>query len=112
MINMSAPKPKVLLLGRIDHAHASWASLGEIADLVTPAATNRAEFIQECRDGKLDGVVAAYRTFDSVEITGLVDEELVGALPRSLRYLAHCAPATRRSESPTCPRPWTTRRRT
>lgn len=55
-----------------------------------PAATNRAEFIQECRDGKLDGVVAAYRTFGSVEITGLIDEELVGVLPKSLKYLAHC----------------------
>lgn len=71
-------------------AHESWSSLGKIADLVKPAATNRTEFIQECKEGKFDGVVAAYRTFNSVAITGLVDEELVAALPKSLTYLAHC----------------------
>lgn len=58
--------------------------------MVTPAATNRGEFIQECRDGKLDGVVAAYRTLQSVSVTGLIDEEVVNALPSSLRFLAHC----------------------
>ena len=58
--------------------------------MVTPAAANRAEFIQECRDGKLDGVVAAYRTFGSVSLTGLIDEEVVNVLPSSLRFLAHC----------------------
>ncbi|KAJ9320207.1 hypothetical protein DTO027B5_5203 [Paecilomyces variotii] len=81
---------KVLLLGDIDHAHESWSSLGKIADLIKPAATNRTEFIQECKDGKFDGVVAAYRTFPSVDITGLIDEELVAVLPKSLTYLAHC----------------------
>ncbi|KAF7118175.1 hypothetical protein CNMCM5793_007576 [Aspergillus hiratsukae] len=83
-------KPKVLLLGSIIHAHKTWESLAEIAELVTPAATNRAEFLEECRSGKLDGVVAAYRTFDSVTITGFIDEELVNALPSSFTYLAHC----------------------
>jgi hypothetical protein len=34
-------------------------------------------------------VVAAYRTFGSISITGLIDEELVNALPKSWRYLAH-----------------------
>ncbi|KAL2215795.1 glyoxylate/hydroxypyruvate reductase [Thermoascus aurantiacus ATCC 26904] len=87
---MAGTKPKVLLLGQIDHAHSSWSALGEIAEIVKPTATNRAEFIQECREGKLDGVVAAYRTFGSFEITGLIDEEIVGVLPKSLRFLAHC----------------------
>ncbi|KAJ0425193.1 D-isomer specific 2-hydroxyacid dehydrogenase [Aspergillus carlsbadensis] len=86
---MSA-KPKALLLGKFDHAQTSWDSLSSIAELVTPVATNRAEFIEECKSGKLDGVVVAYRTFDSVSITGLVDEELVNVLPKSLQFLAHC----------------------
>jgi glyoxylate reductase len=64
--------------------------LSEVADLVTPQATNRAEFIQECKDGKFDGVVAAYRTFVSVSITGQIDEELVSVLPKSLEFLSHC----------------------
>ncbi|KAL4779732.1 D-isomer specific 2-hydroxyacid dehydrogenase [Aspergillus varians] len=83
-------KPKVLLLGNIVHAHSTWNSLSSIAELVTTTATNRAEFIAECKSGKLDGIVAAYRTFESVSITGIFDDELVNALPTSLTYLAHC----------------------
>lgn len=71
-------------------ARESWNALGELAELVNPTATNRADFLQECRDGKFDGAVAAYRTFSSFSFTGLVDEELVDALPRSLKYLAQC----------------------
>ncbi|KAL4808282.1 D-isomer specific 2-hydroxyacid dehydrogenase [Aspergillus unguis] len=83
-------KPKVLLLGNIVHAHSTWNSLSSIAELVEPTATNRADFIAECKSGKLDGVVVAYRTFDSVTITGMFDDELVNALPSSMQYLAHC----------------------
>jgi D-3-phosphoglycerate dehydrogenase len=106
-------KPKALLLGKFDQyvtitpstpgalqvqsnifelhsAQKAWDSLSSIAELVTPAATNRADFIEECKSGKLDGVVVAYRTFDSVSITGLIDEELVNVLPKSLQFLAHC----------------------
>lgn len=71
-------------------AQAAWNALGEVAQLVESAATTRAEFIQECKDGKLDGVVAIYRTMGSLSQTGLVDEELVNVLPSSLRYIAHC----------------------
>ncbi|KAL3444060.1 D-isomer specific 2-hydroxyacid dehydrogenase [Aspergillus insuetus] len=83
-------KPKALLLGKFDHAQKTWDALSSIAELITPAATNRADFIEECKSGKLDGVVVAYRTFDSVSITGLIDEELVSVLPKSLQFLAHC----------------------
>ncbi|CAG8255851.1 unnamed protein product [Penicillium nalgiovense] len=71
-------------------AQAAWSALGEVAELVESAATNRAEFSEECKDGKLDGVVAIYRTIGSVVQTGLVDEELLNVLPSSLRYIAHC----------------------
>ena len=71
-------------------AHDSWKSLGEVAELVPTQATNRAEFLQECSDGRLDGVVAAFRTFPSVDLTGLFNQELVKVLPKSLRYLSHC----------------------
>lgn len=54
-----------------------------------PKSTNREDFIKECQSGALNGIVAAYRTFVSVEITGLWDEELVAALPKSLKFVAH-----------------------
>ncbi|KAJ5762229.1 uncharacterized protein N7511_005611 [Penicillium nucicola] len=86
----TSAKPQVLLLGRVDHASTAWEALGELAELVKPTATNRADFIQECKEGKLGRVVAIYRTIHSISITGLVDEELVNILPSSLRYIAHC----------------------
>ena len=66
-----------------------WKALSDIAELIEPQSTNRAGFIQECRDGKLDGVVACFRTFASVSVTGLWDGELVNALPKSLQFCAH-----------------------
>jgi glyoxylate reductase len=56
---------------------------------VVPKATNRAEFLAECKSGALDGVVVAYRTFDSIAVTGNVDAELLSALPPSLRFVCH-----------------------
>lgn len=78
---------------RPNSAKESWNALSDLGVLIKPTATNRAEFIQECRDGKFEGVVAAYRTFHSTQITGQIDEELVKELPSSLIYLASCGMA-------------------
>jgi hypothetical protein len=56
---------------------------------MTTSAKNRAEFLAECRSGRFDGVVAIYRTFPSIDVTGRIDEELVAALPRSVRFICH-----------------------
>ncbi|KAH6663849.1 D-isomer specific 2-hydroxyacid dehydrogenase [Halenospora varia] len=82
-------KPTVLLLGEIDHAHKEWNALSSIAELIEPKARSREEFIQECKSGAFDKVSVAYRTFQSVAITGLIDEELVAILPTGLKFLAH-----------------------
>jgi len=70
-------------------AHAAWASVGEIADILSPASTDRASFIEEAASGAFEGCIAAYRTFDSFEATGRVDAELLDALPGSLRFICH-----------------------
>ena len=67
-------------------AMKTWEALSDIAELVEPQSTNRADFIKECNSGKLDGVVAVYRTAWST--AGLWDEELVNNLPKSLRFCA------------------------
>src|ERR1700730_13807281 len=102
-------RPKVLRLGAVDQCvssepyliyvtnadHTSYSAkkefdaLSEIADLVVPNSTSRKEFIEECKSGAFDGVIAAYRTFDSVTITGRIDSELVENLPKSLKFIAH-----------------------
>jgi hypothetical protein len=72
-----------------DSAKQEFDALSEIADLVAPSSTSREEFIEECKSGAFEGVVAAYRTFDSVTITGRIDSELVENLPKSLKFIAH-----------------------
>lgn len=100
-------KPKVLLIGSIDQyvtpgfalrslkltlnsAHQAWGSLGDIAELVKSNATNRSEFLQECQSGKFEGVTAIYRTLPSITISGKIDEEVLKALPNTLRFIANC----------------------
>ncbi|KAK2594143.1 glyoxylate reductase [Conoideocrella luteorostrata] len=65
-----AEKPKVLLLGEIEHAHDAWSEIARIAQVLQPKSTNRQEFISECHSGAFDGVSVAYRTFDSFSVTG------------------------------------------
>ncbi|KAF7928320.1 hypothetical protein BELL_0020g00010 [Botrytis elliptica] len=82
-------KPQILLLGEIDHAKKEWSELSNIGELIEPKARSRQEFIEECKNGVYDKVVAVYRTFTSVAITGLIDEELISALPKGLKFIAH-----------------------
>jgi len=83
------PRPRILLLGDLVHAKAEWNALSSVAELVASSASNRAEFLQEARSGALDNVVAAYRTVESVEQTGIWDQELAGALPPTFRFICH-----------------------
>ncbi|KAK6594318.1 glyoxylate reductase [Botrytis cinerea] len=82
-------KPQILLLGEIDHAKKEWSELSDVGELIEPKARSRQEFIEECKNGVYDKVVAVYRTFTSVAITGLIDEELISVLPKGLKFIAH-----------------------
>ncbi|KAJ4157622.1 glyoxylate reductase [Fusarium falciforme] len=81
--------PKILLLGEIVHALQSWRELTSLAEIVGPGVETRAEFIEKCRQGGFDGVVALHRMYHSVAVTGLIDEELVQALPESVKFICH-----------------------
>ncbi len=70
-------------------AQDEWQSLAQLADLISPQAQDRDSFLDECRAGMLDGVVATFRTFESVRITGRFDPELVNSLPDSLKFVCH-----------------------
>ncbi|KAK1717384.1 hypothetical protein CaCOL14_003375 [Colletotrichum acutatum] len=95
-------KPIVLQLGQIEHAHDTWASLADVAQIIKPKATNRAEFLEECKSGALDGVKAIYRTFASVHITGRIDAELVAALPSSVGFICHNGAGYDQIDIPAC----------
>ncbi|PNS19849.1 hypothetical protein CAC42_7816 [Sphaceloma murrayae] len=83
------PKSKVLVLGEIALADKAKADLASIADLIEPKASNRKDFIDECRSGAFDGCIAAFRTFASFGFTGPIDQEILDVLPSSLKFLAH-----------------------
>lgn len=57
--------------------------------MLTPNSTNREDFLKEAASGTFDGCVVAYRTFESVQVTGEIDAELLEALPVSLRFICH-----------------------
>ncbi|CZT16635.1 probable glyoxylate reductase [Ramularia collo-cygni] len=82
-------KPQVLFIGKIYHAHNAYNDLAADVEIITSNASCRSEFIEECKSGKLDNVVAVFRTFVSVSITGLWDAELVNALPQSIKFCCH-----------------------
>lgn len=82
-------KPKILLLGTIEHAHAAWSRITSIADIVQPTSTDRPSFLSECASGAFSSCLLAYRTFDSTTLTGPIDHELISALPDSIQYICH-----------------------
>ncbi|GMF54833.1 unnamed protein product [[Candida] boidinii] len=82
-------KPKVLRFGPIRYAQDTWKDLSEIAEVVESSAQNREEFIEELKNGKFDDVSVISRTFESVSITGRIDEELVALFPKSIKSICH-----------------------
>jgi lactate dehydrogenase-like 2-hydroxyacid dehydrogenase len=70
-------------------AHEAWNEIGKLATIIKPTATDRVSFLAEARSGAFDGCTVAYRTFESFDVTGKVDEEMLSALPSSLRFICH-----------------------
>lgn len=87
-----------------DSAGEAWAEIGKLADIVKPKSTNRASFLEEARSGAFDGCTVAYRTFESFDITGKVDEELLSALPQSLHFVCHNGAGYDQVDVPACTR--------
>ncbi|KAI9722757.1 MAG: hypothetical protein M1828_004453 [Chrysothrix sp. TS-e1954] len=83
-------KPKVLLLGTIDHATSFWQShIDPLASTITNPSPSRPDFLSQCRSGTFNDVQVLYRTFGSAAQTGPIDAELISALPSSLKLIAH-----------------------
>ncbi|KAK7206319.1 D-isomer specific 2-hydroxyacid dehydrogenase [Myxozyma melibiosi] len=81
-------KPHVLLLGDITHAKAEWEALSDVATLSICDSGNREQFIKDLK-GKYSDVVAVFRTFKSVGITGRIDAELIKEFPPTLKFVCH-----------------------
>lgn len=82
-------KPTVLLIGGLTHTNKEWEAFGSKYNLKEFRTGTRDEFLQNCKDGEYDDVVALYRSNTSVSQTGPFNQELVSALPKSLKYICH-----------------------
>ncbi|KAJ5167197.1 2-hydroxyacid dehydrogenase [Penicillium canariense] len=83
------PTQAALLIGGITHARKEWEALSSILTLKEFPSGNREEFIQNCKTGQYDDVVAIYRSNTSNKFTGNFDAELLSVLPKSVRYICH-----------------------
>ena len=84
-------------------AYDAWNALSEIAELTTTQAGTRVAFLEELRSGKHDGVVAICdRAPSSFTQVGKWDEELLNALPKSLKYIAHMGAGYDSLDIPAC----------
>ncbi|KAI0517062.1 D-isomer specific 2-hydroxyacid dehydrogenase [Xylaria bambusicola] len=81
--------PTVLRIGNLSDAMQEWKALGSKYTLLEFPSGTREEFLANCRDGVYDSVVACYRSNGSTRYTGRFDAELVDALPKSWKYVAH-----------------------
>ncbi|KAL8837091.1 MAG: hypothetical protein Q9170_002648 [Blastenia crenularia] len=85
----TSPKPIVLLLGEVLHAQNEWNALSSLAELRQIKTGDREQFLKDCQSGAHDGILAISRTYDSVELTGRFDAELIDLLPQSLKFVSH-----------------------
>lgn len=84
------PERAALLIGALAHARKEWEEIAHTTSkLHEYPKGDRADFMRRCRDGEFDGVFALYRSNDSNPLTGDFDEELLEALPKSLKFVCH-----------------------
>lgn len=79
-----------LLIGKLTHTRKEWQDCGKVASkLYEYPDGNRQDFISKCKNGEFEDVFALYRSNDSNPITGDFNEELIEALPKSLKFICH-----------------------
>ncbi|KAH3942235.1 hypothetical protein HBI56_194470 [Parastagonospora nodorum] len=79
-----------LLIGKLSHTQQQWQECAKVASKLYeyPDGT-REDFISKCKSGEFENVFALYRSNDSNPITGDFNEEMVEALPKSLKFICH-----------------------
>jgi glyoxylate reductase len=82
-------KPTVLLIGGLTHCMKEWENMGSKYNLKEYTVGDRQDFLSRCKSGEFDEVKGLYRSNNSVSETGPFDKELVAALPKSLKWVAH-----------------------
>ncbi|TGZ85521.1 hypothetical protein EX30DRAFT_26274 [Ascodesmis nigricans] len=95
-------KPIALLIGVVENARKDWEALEDVAELRELTEGTREQFFQDCDNGVYDGVLAIYRTFYSISITGRLDAEFVSHLPSSVKFICHNGAGYDQIDIPPC----------
>jgi lactate dehydrogenase-like 2-hydroxyacid dehydrogenase len=79
-----------LLIGKLTHTRKEWEGFSKIASKIYEYPEgSREDFISKCRNGEFEDLFAMYRSNESNPITGNFNEELIEALPSSLKFICH-----------------------
>lgn len=79
-----------LLIGGLTHTRKEWQECGKVASkLYEYPEGSREDFISKCRNGEFKDIFALYRSNDSNKITGNFNDELLDALPPTLKFICH-----------------------
>jgi len=79
-----------LLIGGLAHTRKEWQECGQVASkLYEYPDGSREDFLSKCKNGGFKDIFALYRSNDSNKITGNFNEELLDALPKTLKYICH-----------------------
>lgn len=94
-----------LLIGPLTHARKEWKDVQGVASkLYEYPEGSRADFISKCKNGEFKDVYALYRSNDSNKITGNFNDELLEALPSTLKYICHNGAGYDNLDIPACTR--------
>lgn len=85
----STQQPVPCLTTPSSSARDTWSRIGQSATILTPNATDRASFLAELSSPRLAQLSIIYRTFNSAQLTGNFDAELIAALPASVKFICH-----------------------
>lgn len=92
-----------LLIGPLTHARKEWEQCSSFASkLYEYPDGSREDFISKCKNGEFKDVYAMYRSNDSNKITGNFNEELLDALPSTLKYICHNGAGYDNIDIPAC----------
>lgn len=86
---MPSAKPQILISGALVWASAEVKQLEEDYQVLVLDSLDRATFVKELTTGKYSNISAIYRHNSSAGAVGFYDEEIINALPSSLKYLCH-----------------------
>jgi glyoxylate reductase len=92
-----------LLIGGVTHTQKEWEECAQVASKLYeyPDGT-REEFLSKCKNGEFKDVFALYRSNDSTKITGPFNDELLDALPKSLKFICHNGAGYDNIDIPAC----------